>query len=357
MQPVWATFAFKELGPETATLLQLMCFLDPDTITETIFTSVFPTPKAKDISNIIEGFPTNLMDFLNARSELLQSSLIRRNSELKELAVHRIVQDAALISLDSDRVLAAFQSSLRLLSIAWPTGGFDYNVARWKQCEVLYPHIFHLKTKYNVIQTLQENYDFAVEFGKLLADAAWSVINNACFLRLTDIRRYRGLRGAPSEALAFLDLAQTLLENAPTEDTLALAFVYWAQTEIACLTGQNGLPQAMKCLELCQSVDFADYPNESSTLPVAYHEVGEALTANRSYEEALTYDEQACTLHMSVPGWDKDFETIVNTRVNMAFCLWRIGGEENIAKAERMMEEALEVRAKAFGKDDTNSTK
>ena len=172
-QPVWAIFAFKELGRATTSLLHVICFLDPDAICESLFPASMGSAKGLNLS--ITEFPTETVEYINARTELLKSSLVRRNVESKELTVHRIVQDSAICTMDTERLVAVFRSTLHLLSVAWPSGDFDYKIARWKECEALYPHIVHLKMRYLTSRTLQETYDFNTEFGTLVAAAAWYV--------------------------------------------------------------------------------------------------------------------------------------------------------------------------------------
>ena len=147
--PIWAAFAFKELSAYAASLLDVVCFLDPDSIPERLFTSVAGTEAVEQISLL--GFPQNNLGFVEARTELTRCSLLRRNVQLKELTVHRIVQDSAIADMAQERLVSAFRASLRLITLAWPsTTVQDYNVERGKKSAPLLPHIVRLRAQYDL---------------------------------------------------------------------------------------------------------------------------------------------------------------------------------------------------------------
>ena len=173
-RPIWTTFAFEGLSAEAAALLNVICFLDPDSIHESLFTSLIGTAEAGKIK--LAGFPTKSIEYVVARTQLTKSSLVRRTVGSKGITVHRIVQDSAMGRMEPKVLLSAFGTSLRLLSIAWPsTNVQDWSHERGKISAPLVPHIHHLMTQYDMSQTLQETYDHNNEFGRLLAEAAWSV--------------------------------------------------------------------------------------------------------------------------------------------------------------------------------------
>lgn len=170
--PIWSAFAFNHLSPKAASLLDTICFLDPDTIAEGMFTFFIKAAAAKDIA--LPGFPRTNLSYVEARTELTRCSLLRRNVALKELTVHRLVQDSAIAGMTPDRLVSAFKASLEMLSAAWPsTAVQDWNVERGKKSAPLLPHIIRMKLQYEMNQTLQETDIYNNDFGKLLAEAAW----------------------------------------------------------------------------------------------------------------------------------------------------------------------------------------
>lgn len=171
-KPIWATFAFEALSPGAATLLYVMCFFNPDAISERVFTTHAAARKrAKDLGFV--GYPMNDMAYVAARTELTSTSLVKRNVKTQELTIHRVVQDAAMASMDAKRLTNAFRLALSMLSAAWPDSNFDFSMERWKLSEPLLPHVLRCVSQYEMSQTLQASQDFNNEFAELLQNAGW----------------------------------------------------------------------------------------------------------------------------------------------------------------------------------------
>ena len=174
---VWA---FERLSSEARAFLELMSFLDPDCIQEDILTEA-PTEMS------VEHFPHNKKFYREARTELLQSSLVKRNAQSKELSMHRLVQDAVRAKLDQGHVQAYFRFAVHLLWTAWPSAMpkpsrqlFSMQqkasnerllVSRWPLCATLYPHVLRLKQLWESIN--DSSTDTRLQFASLLNDAAW----------------------------------------------------------------------------------------------------------------------------------------------------------------------------------------
>ena len=173
---VWA---FERLNSEARVLLELMSFLDPDCIQEDIFA------EASVMS--VEHFPSNKKSYRAARTSLLQSSLIKRNTQDKKLSVHRLVQDAVRAKLDREHVQAYFRFAVHLLWTGWPSAMpkpsrrmFSMQqkasnkrllVSRWPLCAALYPHVLRLKQLWESVNDCST--DTRLQFAALLNDAAW----------------------------------------------------------------------------------------------------------------------------------------------------------------------------------------
>jgi NB-ARC domain len=84
----WRSFitvwALESLSETTMGLLQILSLLDPDRIPERILTEGCPTLS-------ISGCPKSLGEYIIARAELLQTSLIHQNQDLKQLSLHRLL--------------------------------------------------------------------------------------------------------------------------------------------------------------------------------------------------------------------------------------------------------------------------
>ena len=174
---VWA---FERLSSEARALLEFISFLDPDCCQEAILAEA-PTEMS------VKHFPHDKKLYREARTELLQSSLVKRNAQSKELSMHRLVQDAVRARLDPGRVKAYFTFAIHVLWTAWPSAmpkpsrqmfsmqpkASDKRllVSTWPLCAALYPHVLRLKQLWESINDIST--DTTLKFAALLNDAAW----------------------------------------------------------------------------------------------------------------------------------------------------------------------------------------
>lgn len=148
-------------------LLEVMAFYDPDSIQE---------PMLKQYLNLkMRNYPTTLREYLKARKELLQTSLVRKDASEKHLSVHRMVQDATRSQMEKAHYLIAFTAALRLLIGVWPFEdfGWRHGVARWRKCEELFPHVLRLKSLGAHVVSRLENLETKTGYCKLMNDAGW----------------------------------------------------------------------------------------------------------------------------------------------------------------------------------------
>jgi hypothetical protein len=149
-----SVWAFDQLSQEASMLLDVLCMYSPDEIPENL---VRPYPNITST-----GYPRTLMAFIQARTELLVVSLLRRNIETQTLSVHRLVKASLLSRMSPLRFKVATEIAVALLKTAWPSElvywQFDpQNTAQYVQ---LLPHLFSLKVVFENI-SLKE-----VELGK-----------------------------------------------------------------------------------------------------------------------------------------------------------------------------------------------
>jgi hypothetical protein len=116
-------------------MLSQMSFMNADRIREDIFLS------SKQDSSSTDNFWT-MSTFENARYELLSSSLIRRNIEKKELAIHRVIQNEARTRLSESARYHIFNEAVALMANLWLPGDLiTQAIQRWPLCEDLLPHL------------------------------------------------------------------------------------------------------------------------------------------------------------------------------------------------------------------------
>ena len=102
---VWA---IERLSPEARAVLEILSFLNPDHIQGAILA------EARS-EMLVKYFPHGKKLYREALTELLQSSLAKRNAQSTELRTHRLVQDAVRAKLDPKHVKAYFSFAIHLL--------------------------------------------------------------------------------------------------------------------------------------------------------------------------------------------------------------------------------------------------
>jgi hypothetical protein len=149
-----SVWAFDQLSPGASMFLDVLCMYSPDEIPENLLR---PSPVIKSTA-----YPGTLMAFIQARTELLAVSLLRRNVDTQTLSVHRVVKDSLLSRMSPMRLKAVTEIAVALLKTAWPSElvywQFDLQITA--QYVQLLPHIFSLKAVFKNI-SLEE-----VELGK-----------------------------------------------------------------------------------------------------------------------------------------------------------------------------------------------
>ena len=176
LSTVWA---FGKLKPQTQQLLELISFLDPDSIGEDLLEA--------SVELISEGTPFKKSNYIEARTDLLQSSLVQRDKQKQQISVHRIVQDVILATMDVERKRSMFDQVVRILWADWPSAmpkpskepelpqpkssGNRLYVGRWPACAAVYPHVLRMHQLWPAMSDSSEATKLL--FAKLLTDAAW----------------------------------------------------------------------------------------------------------------------------------------------------------------------------------------
>ena len=171
-----STWALEKLSAGAYAILKVASLLDPDGIQQEIL-------RQRPEGALELGIPQDKESYFKHLGDLTQSSLLTRNTDTKELVVHRIVQTVvrARIMSEPGQLEATFDSALRLVSAVWPfvtvahqPGYATYaNIDRWKECERIYPHVMRLKhvfENYKLVETALTSFR---EFSLLLSELAW----------------------------------------------------------------------------------------------------------------------------------------------------------------------------------------
>ena len=169
---IFSVWALEDLGSQASSLLDMLSGMDPDRIQEGLFT-VYSNANAAKVLSRFDNYPKTPLAYVNARTELARSSLVKRYTNSKELSIHRLIQDTVRTSMDEERLQTVFQSSVDLICGSWPFGTFDHSTQRHPVCEVIFPHIRSLQLWYEGSDRLKENKDIIQQFAHLLMDAGW----------------------------------------------------------------------------------------------------------------------------------------------------------------------------------------
>ena len=138
LSTVWR---LEELDNGAIELLDIMAFLDPDTIAEV----VVQTEVDHDLRSDFAGYQASYED---ARTVLTSASLIKRDKVNKQLSLHRIVQEGARKRMSAQRYDVVFGFVLRLLLNAWnhnPDEKFAHVRALWDVATLVSRHVSHMK--------------------------------------------------------------------------------------------------------------------------------------------------------------------------------------------------------------------
>jgi hypothetical protein len=198
LSTVWAS---EKLKPQARQLLEVISFLDPDFIGEDLLI-------AASAELFVEGAKFKKSDYIEARTDLLQSSLVRRDKQKQQISVHRIVQGVILATMDIEKKRYMLDKVVQLLWAGRPsampkpsrepelpqpksTGG-RLHVGRWPVCAAIYPHVLRIHQLWTAISHPSEVTKLL--FAKLLNEAAWCVYDIQAFsslysLTLTGIKK------------------------------------------------------------------------------------------------------------------------------------------------------------------------
>lgn len=160
-------WALDSLSSPTKALLEVLAFLDPDMIPEEILKDHCEAATLKD-------YPEDAGIYITSRADLAQSSLIEHHESMKQISLHRLVQDTARATIEPDRIPRVLQCAFDLLLSVWPFQDMKehHSVARFEFCERLFPCVSRLKSH---LADLSESGGamLDIKLARLLNDAGW----------------------------------------------------------------------------------------------------------------------------------------------------------------------------------------
>ncbi|KAE8379026.1 tetratricopeptide repeat domain-containing protein [Aspergillus bertholletiae] len=339
LSTVWA---FGKLKPQSRQLLELISFLDPDLIGEDLLMEA-------SVKLISEGAQFKRSIYIEARTDLLQSSLVQRDKQNQQLSVHRIVQDVILATMDATKKRLMCDQVVRILWTGWPSAmpkpskepqlpqprsaGGRLSVGRWPVCAAIYPHVLRIHQLWSAISNPSEA--TSLLFAKLLTEAAW----------------YQKERGRTKHFDGFFETARGICESSvhPDRDSL-LADIYFCLGSIAMDTNDFDGSRIYKELSfdlvsnICKELGTAD-----ERLYLAYAERGISRTQDGRYKEGEADLKEALRIRKALGNYIP--------RAGEANLSWALLSQGKLEECNTLLLDSLAGREKALGKNDRESVR
>ncbi|KAI5460821.1 tetratricopeptide repeat domain-containing protein [Mariannaea sp. PMI_226] len=339
LSTVWA---FEKLKPQARQLLELISFLDPDVIEEDLL--------MKASVELLSGDGQfKKSSYIEARTDLLQSSLVQRDKQKRQLSVHRIVQDAILATMDVMKKRLMFDQVVQVLWAGWPsampkpskeptlpqpksTGG-RLHVGRWPICAAIYPHVLRIHQLWPTISDLSDA--TRMQFAKLLNEAAW----------------YQKERGRTKDFDGFFESALGISESSTHADRDSLlADIYFCLGAIAMDASDFDKSRIYKersldlVSKICTELGTAD-----ERLYLAYAERGISRIQDRRYEEGEADLKEALRIRKALGNYIP--------RSGEANLSWALLAQGKLEECNALLLDSLARREEALGKDDRESVR
>ncbi|KAJ4415136.1 hypothetical protein N0V82_007506 [Gnomoniopsis sp. IMI 355080] len=340
LSTVWA---FEKLKPQARQLLELISFLDPDAIGEDLLMQISMELLCKDSATFKKSH------YLEARADLLQSSLVQRDKPNQQVSVHRIVQDAILTTMDVEMKRSIFGQIIRILWANWPSAmpkpskepklpqpkssGGRLHVERWPVCAAIYPHVIRMHQLWPTI--LHPSEATGLHFAKLLNEAAW----------------YQKERGRTAGFDGFFETARKICESSTHEDRdSVLADIYFCLGSVAMDASDFDTSRQYKersfdlVSNICKEMGTAD-----ERLYLAYAERGISRIQDRRYEEGEADLKEALRIRKALGNYIP--------RSGEANLSWSLLAQGKLEECNTLLLDSLVGRERALGKDDRESVR
>ncbi|KXL41430.1 MAG: hypothetical protein FE78DRAFT_526029, partial [Acidomyces sp. 'richmondensis'] len=339
LSTVWA---IDKLKSQARRLLELLAFLDPDVIGEDLLMEL-------SVDLLSEGSTFRKSSYLDARADLLQSSLVQRNKQKQQVSVHRIVQDVVLATMNDAKKESMFGHVMKSVWARWPSAmpkpskepvlpkpkssGGRLHVGRWPVCAALYPHVLRM---HQLWAAISDPFDAtSLNFARLLTEAAW----------------YQKERGQTKEFNGFFDTARSICETSqhPDRDSL-LADIYFCLGAIAMDASNFSSSRIYKeqSLELVSKI-CTELGTVDERLYLAYAERGISRIQDERYTEGEADLKEALAMRKALGNYIP--------RSGEANLSWALLAQGKLDECDKLLLESLAGREKALGKNDRESVK
>ncbi|TLD28819.1 hypothetical protein PspLS_03746 [Pyricularia sp. CBS 133598] len=141
LSTVWDMSFQKLTETNSACLLNLLSFFEPDGISEDILIN-----GSKDLDEEFL-FLSDEFDLGDASEELMRAALVQRAAQSSDLSMHRLVQSAVRKKLERSTAANLFDVVVHMLCWGFPDHSsvdIGHQISAWARCETCLPHVHHL---------------------------------------------------------------------------------------------------------------------------------------------------------------------------------------------------------------------
>lgn len=166
LREIWKLETFTS---QALSLLKLLSLLDPDRIEEHMLrTAHLQISRPSNYSKDLEAYE-------NARTELTKSSLIRRNKEIDQLTLHRLIQKVALDQMTFVDTHIHYQLAIDVVFYAWSEkyDAQSLDNEAWEASDEMISHITKLYHQYSAQSSEKIPIDILTRFAIVLNSAGW----------------------------------------------------------------------------------------------------------------------------------------------------------------------------------------
>ncbi|GLI79324.1 hypothetical protein PoHVEF18_007654 [Penicillium ochrochloron] len=329
---VWALDDLKE----GRALLEVIAFLDPDSIPESLLEN---NPACMDW----DRYPKTSLEYSKARSELLSRSLIYRNRGKKTLRVHRLVQDTVRTQMGDTTFNEVYSRVLDMLGARWPRvfKGFGNVQTDWQQNSELWAHTLSLFKYRDCFDPAAAELAIAIKRMDFTLDVLMFSIADSRF------------SASPTILAFFSFLRDAVNEDSPSYELQMIdATFHYRRGELGLHINDREypLPDFSKCVEQLDVLLDDDAKKDDSYFGVTVNELGCAYLMNWKDEEALIEFERATNILQGLKTPSAQETTMA--QINVGFVRGYFGQYD---EASQIFDAALKDRHAELGQDDYSS--
>lgn len=179
LSTVW-NMSFESLDHDQQKFLNVISFLDPDRVQLKLLLEGSAISVKKGILSL--SFMDDIRKLNRCKGPVVRSSLLTQNEKLRELWLHRLVQQSCHIRMDPMTRQESFDMAYSLVKTMWPVPARNdrHRVDIWPTQRAYFAHIQSMANFYHASQQENEMLQAGLDFIGLITDAAlyvWSHCN------------------------------------------------------------------------------------------------------------------------------------------------------------------------------------